>query len=266
MLVWSRAGRALVWSFAAVVIGAVFVAPLAVIVLASVSRHWNGALPTGFTLEHYTDAAGGAARDAVVASLVTGLGASLLALVTGAWAALALRARAGRWAGALGLVFFIPSAVPSVSVGLGLLVAFSQKPLLLNGTIAIVFIAHYVLISAFAFGNISAGLTRLAPDYEDVASCLGARPAYRLAHVTLPLIAPYLVAALGLAFALSMGELGATVMVYPPGWVTMPVAIFGLTDRGDVFSGAALTTILVASTLALLVALERAPIRSAAPR
>ena len=118
---------------------------------------------------------------------------------------------------ALGLLFFIPSAVPSVSVGLGLLVAFSQKPLLLNGTTAIVFVAHYVLISAFAFGNISAGLSRLAPDYEEVASCLGARPAYRLMHVTLPLVAPYLVAAFGLSFALSMGELGATVMVYPPG-------------------------------------------------
>ena len=62
---------------------------------------------------------------------------------------------------------------------------------------------------------------------------------YRLAHVTLPLIAPYLIAAFGLSFALSMGELGATVMVYPPGWVTLPVAIFGLTDRGDIFwSGA----------------------------
>jgi 2-aminoethylphosphonate transport system permease protein len=49
-----------------------------------------------------------------------------------------------------------------------------------------------------------------------------------------------------------MGELGATVMVYPPGWVT-----FSLTDRGEIFSGAALTIILVAVTLALLLGLER---------
>ena len=152
----------------------------------------------------------------------------------------------------MGLFFFIPSAVPSVSVGLGLLVAFSQRPLLLNGTTAIVILAHFVLISAFSFGNVSAGLARLSPDYEEVASSLGARPTYRLFKVTLPLIAPYLIAAFGLSFALSMGELGATVMVYPPGWVTLPVAIFGLTDRGDIFSGAALTMILVAATLALL--------------
>jgi len=42
--------------------------------------------------------------------------------------------------------------------------------------------------------------------------------------------------------------------------VTLPVAIFGLTDRGDIFSGAALTMILVAATLALLVGLERLPL------
>ena len=59
--------------------------------------------------------------------------------------------------------------------------------------------------------------------------------------MTLPLIAPYLIAAFSLSFALSMGELGATVMVYPPGWVTLPVGIFALTDRGEIFGGAALT-------------------------
>jgi 2-aminoethylphosphonate transport system permease protein len=208
----------------------------------------------------------GASGEAIRASLLTGVATSLAALVAGAWAALALRLHSERWSRLLGLMFFIPSAVPSVSVGLGLLVAFSQRPFLLNGTIAIVMIAHFVLISAFTFGNVSAGLSRLAPEFEEVASSLGARPAYRLAHVTLPLVAPYLIAAFGLSFALSMGELGATVMVYPPGWVTLPVAIFSQTDRGDIFSGAALTIVLVAVTLALLVGLERLPVKAAQGR
>jgi 2-aminoethylphosphonate transport system permease protein len=260
MLVWSRSGRLIVWLVAALLIGVIFVAPLAIIFAASLAEQWNGVLPTGFTFEHYVAARSGASGDAVFASLVTGLVASLLALLSGSWAALALRAQGEAWSRALGVLFFIPSAVPSVSVGLGLLVAFSHRPLLLNGTTAIVILAHFVLISAFSFGNVSAGLARLSPDYEEVASSLGARPAYRLLRVTLPLIAPYLVAAFGLSFALSMGELGATVMVYPPGWVTLPVAIFGLTDRGDIFSGAALTIILVAATLALLIGLERLPL------
>ena len=266
MLVWSRPGLAAVWSLAALLLGILFLAPLAVILLASLSQQWSGVLPTGFTLEHYGEVLSGRSSGAVWASLITGLLASLLALVSGTWAALALRAQSERWRGLLGLLFFIPSAVPSVSVGLGLLVGFSQRPLLLNGTVAIVIIAHFVLISAFTFGNVSAGLLRLAPDYEQVASSLGARPAYRMRHVTLPLIAPYLTAAFGLSFALSMGELGATVMVYPPGWITLPVAIFGLTDRGDIFSGAALTVVLVVATLALLLGLERLPARAVGSR
>ena len=257
MLVWSRPGRIVIWAVFALLFGVLFLAPLAVILLSSLADQWNGVLPSGFTVGHYTDVAQGAAWKAVKASLLTGFLASALALVSGTWAALALRVQGATLARLLGLLFFIPSAVPSVSVGLGLLVAFSHPPLLLNGTIAIVMVAHFVLISAFTFGNVSAGLARLSPDFEQVASSLGARPAYRLWHVTLPLLTPYLVAAFGLSFALSMGELGATVMVYPPGWVTLPVSIFSLTDRGDVFAGAALTMVLVAVTLLLLLGLER---------
>jgi 2-aminoethylphosphonate transport system permease protein len=260
MLVWSLWGRLVVWSFAALLLGALFAAPLGIILAASFTSQWNGVLPSSFTLQNYFHVLTGSSADAVRASLATGLVTSLAALISGAWAALALRAQGERWTRTLGLLFFIPSAVPSVSVGLGLLVAFSQKPLLLNGTIAIVMIAHFVLISAFTFGNVSAGLSRLGPEFEEVASSLGARPLYRLAHVTLPLLAPYLIAAFGLSFALSMGELGATVMVYPPGWVTLPVMIFSQTDRGDIFAGAALTMVLVVVTLALLAGLERIPL------
>ena len=150
--------------------------PLAVILAASFAGQWNGVLPSRLHLRALRrSAGGGASGEAVFASLVTGVVASLLALVSGAWAALALRSQGGGAARTLGVLFFLPSAVPSVSVGLGLLVAFSQRPLLLNGTTAIVFIAHFVLISAFSFGNVSAGLARLSPDFEEVASCLGAR-------------------------------------------------------------------------------------------
>ena len=59
MLVWSRSGRFIVWLLAALLIGIIFIAPLAVILAASLAKQWNGVLPTGFTLEHYASAAGG---------------------------------------------------------------------------------------------------------------------------------------------------------------------------------------------------------------
>lgn len=46
-------------------------------------------------------------------------------------------------------------------------------------------------------------------------------------------------------------------MIYPPGWTTLPVAIFSLTDRGNIADGAALTIVLVAITLLLMMKLER---------
>ena len=263
MLFWSSPGRIAAWIVAGALGGIIYVAPLAVILLASFAGQWNGVLPSHFTGLHYLQAVRGESGDQLVASLVTGAVASAIALVLGTWAALALRRLAPALQGVLGLVFFIPSAVPSVSVGLGLLVAFSQPPVLLNGTVAIVLIAHLVLISAFTFSNVSAGLMRLAPDVEQVAESLGARPFYRLRRVTLPLMMPYLLAALSLSFALSMGELGATVMIYPPGWVTMPVGIFGLTDRGEVFQGSAVTILLVAVTLFVLVAISAVPTKAA---
>jgi 2-aminoethylphosphonate transport system permease protein len=265
VLVWSRTGRAGAWLLIAVLFGVIYGLPAVVIGLASVAGQWNGVLPSQLTLAHYADALHGDSGANLRVSLLTGVLASAIALVIGTWAALGLRRMRGVSRRVLDIAFFIPSAVPSVSVGLGLLVAFSQPPVLLNGTVAIVVVAHVILISAFTYGNVSAGLARLGPELEQMAESLGARPGYRLRHVTLPLVTPYLIAAFSLSFALSMGELGATVMVYPPGWVTLPVGIFALTDRGDIFEGAALTILLAVATLVVLVGLSHIPTK-AAPR
>lgn len=263
MLLWSSRARVVAWTVGGLLLGLIFLFPLAIIVLASVAGQWNGVLPSHLTLDNFGDVFAGAPGDQIQVSIITGVVTSAIALVLGTTAALALREMTGVTKRVLDLLFFMPSAVPSVSVGLGLLVAFSRRPLLLNGTPAIVILAHLVLVSAFAYSNVVAGLARLSPDYEQQAESLGARPFYKLRRITLPLLLPYLLAAFSLSFALSMGELGATMMVYPPGWVTMPVGIFALTDRGDVFDGAALTVILALATLAVLGALALVPTRAA---
>lgn len=257
MLLPSRSARVAVWSLFFVLFVVVFGLPLVVVGAASIAGQWNDVFPSHLTFGHLWGAVHSSAGAELLTSFATGLIASVVALAIGTWAALALRALRGRARPILGTVFVLPIAVPSVSVGLGLLVAFSRPPLLLNGTTWIVLMAHVVLVSAFAFSSVNAGLARLPAHYEQVAASLGGRPAYVLFRVTLPLLIPSLVAAAGLCFALSMGELGATIMVYPPGWVTLPVGIFALTDRGSVFDGAALTVLLLALTLIVLIAVSR---------
>ena len=257
MLLSSKLGRWVAWCLFFALFLPVFGLPLLVVAAASIAGQWNGVLPSQLTVRHLAEAVQSVGKDELVTSLWTGLIASAIALLLGTWAALAMRSLRGRAVRVADTLFLLPIAVPSVSVGLGLLVAFSRPPLLLNGTPYIVLIAHVVLVTAFAYGSVTAGLARLPPQFEQVAASLGARPAYVLFRITLPLVTPSLVAAAGLCFALSMGELGATIMVYPPHWVTLPVGIFALTDRGAVFDGAALTILLLAVTLTVLILVTR---------
>ncbi|GAA3395273.1 ABC transporter permease [Streptomyces roseoviridis] len=257
MLVHSRAGRWAAWAGFAVLFVPLFALPLLVILAASFATHWSGALPSGPTTAHYTAAVRGESLQALTTSLVTALAASLLALTFGTWAALAASALGKRGRRVLDALFVLPVAVPSVVVGLAVLVAFSQPPLLLNGTRQIVILAHTVLVTAFAYQSVSAAVLRLDPMYEQAAASLGARPSYVLLRVRLPLLLPSLNAAAGLCFALSMGELSATMMLYPPDWLPLPVLVFTATDRGSLFTGSALAVVLMAATLLVLLAVSR---------
>lgn len=80
MLIWSRKGRA-AWRAGGDAFAGVFLLPLAVILLSSLSKQWNGLLPTGFTFAHFVNAFRGAAWDSLFSSLMVGFCASLLALL-----------------------------------------------------------------------------------------------------------------------------------------------------------------------------------------
>ncbi|MFI8106211.1 ABC transporter permease [Streptomyces sp. NPDC086023] len=262
MLVHSKAGRWASWAAFGVLFLPLFALPLLVVVAASFATHWSGALPSGPTTEHYASAVRGESLQALVTSLVTAVVASLLALTVGTWAALAADALGRRGRRLLDALFMLPVAVPSVVVGLAVLVAFSRPPLLLNGTGTIVVLAHTILVTAFAHQSVSAAIRRLDPAYEQAAASLGARPSYVLWRVRLPLLLPSLNAAAGLCFALSMGELSATMMLYPPDWVPLPVRIFTATDRGSLFGGSAVAVVLMATTLLVLLAVSRVRTRA----
>ncbi|MFB7594871.1 ABC transporter permease [Streptomyces sp. NPDC056160] len=262
MLVHSRGARWAVWAVFLVLFLPLFALPLLVVLGASFATHWSGVLPSGLTTGNYRAATRGEALQALTTSLVTAVTASLLALAAGTWAALAGAALKKAQRRVLDALFVLPVAVPSVVVGLSVLVAFSRPPVLLNGTRWIVIVAHTVLVTAFAYQSVSAAIVRLDPAYEQAAASLGARPAYVLWRVRLPLLLPSLTAAAGLCFALSMGELSATMMLYPPDWTPLPVLIFAATDRGSLFTGSAVAVVLLAVTLLVLLAVSRVRTRA----
>jgi len=255
VLVWTKPGKALVWIAFAVVFGVLVLAPFVVVIAAAFAGTWNGVLPSDPTVVHLQEALSGDELASLSVSLQTAFLGGLLAVIVGTWGALA--AHGSRWRRFADALHHLPIAVPSVVVGLSLLVAFSRQPILLNGTKWIVVIAHLVLMVAFSYGTISAALQRTDPSYADVAASLGANPARVLRQVRLPMLRSTIASAAGLSVALSMGEVGATIMVYPASWRTVPVSIFALSDRGQTFTAAAEALVLLTATVLLLVTLDR---------
>jgi len=257
MLFYSRAARWLGWTIFAATAGLFFGLPLVMLVLASVARQWNDVLPSQWGLGNLLSAVRGPLGRSLLTSLLTALAATAAAVALGAWGALAARSLRGTVRRILDGIYAAPVALPTVTIGLALLVTFSRPPVVLNGTPVPVILAHVILVTAYAYSSTLAGLAQLPESLEQVAFSLGGSRAYVLRRVTLPLLRPYLAAAASLSFAFSMGELGATVMVYPPGWVTAPVEVYALTNRGSVFSGAAVSVLLLGATVTALIFFSR---------
>ncbi|TDD54682.1 ABC transporter permease subunit [Kribbella antibiotica] len=257
MLVWTKPGKALTWTAFALVFGVLVLAPFIVVIAAAFAGTWNGVLPSNPTVGHLQEALSGDELASLSVSLQTAFLGGLLAVVVGTWGALAAHGAPGPVARVADALHHLPIAVPSVVVGLGLLVAFSRQPILLNGTKWIVVIAHLVLMVAFSYGTVAAALQRVDPSYADVAASLGASPARVLWQVRLPMLRPAIASAAGLSVALSMGEVGATIMVYPASWRTVPVSIFALSDRGQTFTAAAEALVLLTATVLVVFTLDR---------
>jgi 2-aminoethylphosphonate transport system permease protein len=257
VLVWTRPGRVVTWITFALVFAVLVLAPFVVVAAAAFSGSWNGVFPSDPTASHLTEALSGDELASLSVSLQTAFLGGLLAVALGTWAALASRAAPKPLARFADALHHLPIAVPSVVVGLSLLVAFSRQPVLLNGTEWIVVIAHLVLMVAFSYGTAAAALQRTDEAFADVAASLGASAARVLWTIRLPMLRPAIVSAASLSIALSMGEVGATIMVYPASWRTLPVSIFALTDRGQTFTAAAESLVLLAVTVVLVITLDR---------
>ncbi|MFC3447992.1 ABC transporter permease [Amycolatopsis speibonae] len=263
MLLWTRRSRFLLWAVFAVLFTAIVLAPLLMIVLASVAGNWTGLLPGALTGSHFAQAFSGETFASLSVSIQTGVIASLVSVLLGTWAALASQSAPSRLRNAVDTLFHLPIAVPSVVLGLALLVAFSRPPLAFNGTRWIVLLGHVMILLPFSYSTVSAAIARMDPLLAQAAASLGAGPVRVLFQVRLPVLLPSISASASLALAMSMGELGATMMLYPPDWRTLPASIFALTDRGQVFLASASTVLLLAVTLAGVVILGLARGRAA---
>nr|WP_241265613.1 iron ABC transporter permease [Streptomyces boncukensis] len=186
--------------------------------------------------------------------------ATLIALLVGGLAAAALTRRAGRLVRGFDALLMLPLGTSAVTVGFGFLIALDEPPLDLRSSWILVPLAQALVGVPFVVRTMLPVLRAVDVRLREAAAVLGASPLRAWREVDFPLVRRALLIAAGFAFAVSLGEFGATVFIARPDRPTLPMAVARLLGRaGEMNYGQAmaLSTILMLVCAATLLALER---------
>ena len=136
-------------------------------------------------------------------------------------------------------------AVPGTVVGIGYILAFNDRPLILTGTLAILvlnFVFRYVPVG---IQNGIAVLRQIDPSIEEAAQNLGADGLTTFRKITLPLIAPAFFSGLVFAFVRSMTAISAAIFLVSADWNLMTVQILNQVGSGRLGVAAAFSIVLL---------------------
>ncbi|MBI5685817.1 MAG: iron ABC transporter permease [Verrucomicrobia bacterium] len=191
-----------------------------------------------------------AARNEVFFSFGVCAATALLCLALSPLAALWLWQRSHRNA-SVWLLLFVPLAVPAPLAGIGLIALWNQPdwhPL--YGTRLMPVLAGAARFCSVAAMVLLAQLRQTDPLLFDATRVFQRRPWRGWWRVRLPMLAPGLLAAGCIVFALALGELGATLIVAPPGHATLTMRIYNYLHYGASATVAALCLTMTLLTLA----------------
>lgn len=179
----------------------------------------------GFTFDNWRnwDAVPGI-RSAVVTSIELGIVSTIAATVLGTLLALALVRHRFRGRGATNILIFLPMSTPEIVLGASLLTLYLNLRVM-TGFLTI-FIAHVLFIVSYVVVTVKARLVDFDVHLEEAAADLGANGWTTFRKVTLPLLAPAILSAALLGFALSIDDFVITYFV-AGGTTTFPLFVWG---------------------------------------
>ncbi len=235
------------------------VLPYAVLAKAAFTRAWAQPLTwdnvtlanVAFTFLEYSATRGAIVNTLELAVLTATVGAVLAAL-------LAYVAERRVIAGATFLRFLAlaPVVVPGVVLAVGLFIAYARPPLLLYGTIWILFIAYLTKELPVGYAQSEATFRSIHPELEDAARILGAGRLRALVHVTAPLARSGIIATWCFVFIGVIRELSASIILFTPATKVMSVVIFDLKEEGQFGAIAVLGLFMLVMTFAIVVGMQ----------
>jgi len=200
--------------------------PLGIVVLNSFNTSGSFAWPpTGFTLEWWHRAlTSPGARDALWVSLRVASLSTLLSLVLGTMAAMALSRHRFFGRNTVSLLVILPIALPGIVTGIALQNAFKNLLGIDLGFLTLV-VAHATFCIVTVFNNVQARLRRLGGNLEEASMDLGAGTFTTFRLITFPMLRSALLAGGLLSFALSFDEIIVTTFTAGSHEETLPLWI-----------------------------------------
>ena len=178
--------------------------------------------------------------EAIVNSLSFAFVASVIALLIGVLASAGLSYSRKRAARTFDVFVMLPLGTSAVTIGFGFLVALDW-PIDIRTSVILIPIAHALVAIPFVVRTTSPSIGSVPHRLREVAATLGATPAKAWWTIDLRLVSRSIAVGAAFAFAISMGEFGATSFITRPDTPTIPIAIFRLLGRpGSTPFGAAL--------------------------
>lgn len=145
-----------------------------------------------------------------------------------------------------------PYIIPGSVLGITLLLAFNNDPMLLSGTAAIIIISLVIRRLPYTLRSSSAILYQISPSVEEASISLGASPLKTFFKITAVMMIPGVLSGAILSWITCISELSSSVILYTGETKTMSVAIYTEVIRASYGTAAALSTILTITTIAAL--------------
>jgi iron(III) transport system permease protein len=156
--------------------------------------------------------------------------------------------------GARYLSFFAlaPLVIPGIVLAVGLFIAYTRPPLVLYGTIWILFVAFLTKEMPIGFSQAESTFKSIHPELEDASRIIGANRLTTLKDVTAPLARSGLIAAWSFIFIGVIRELSAAILLFAPKSKVVSVVIFDLKEEGQVGVIAVLGILLLVVSFAVI--------------
>jgi spermidine/putrescine transport system permease protein len=155
----------------------------------------------------------------------------------------------------------LPYILPGIIMGISLLIFIRNFGVRLSWFT--VLLGHVSFTVPIVMFQIMARIARMGPNYQAAAMDLGANPAQTFWYVTLPMIRTAIVGAALLAFTVSFDEIVISFFLTGSAWMTLPVYIYGMLRFGLSPKVYAISTIILALSLVLVILMARYTGRSA---